>query len=92
MFFSSRCVCVFSGGSFPVSGSGGLLMSGANMSVVRGAVMKGFATGCASERPFGSLFVVRFQVTSKVFLFPKLSLATGAFIRFLPSMDSLVSN
>ena len=67
-------------------------MSGANMSVVRGAVMKGFATGCASERPFGSLFVVRFQVTSKVFLFPKLSLATGAFIRFLPSMDSLVSN
>ena len=67
-------------------------MSGANMSVVRGAVMKGFATGFSSKRPFSSLFVVRFQVTSKVFLFPKLSLATGAFIRFLPSMDSLVSN
>ena len=62
------------------------------MSVVRGAVVKGFATGRASKRPFGSLFVVPFQVTSKVFLFPKLFLATGAFIRFLPSMDSLVSN
>ena len=67
-------------------------MSCANMSVVRGAVVKGFATGCASKRPFSSLFVVRFQVTSKVFLFPKLFLATGGFIRFLTSMDLLVSN
>ena len=82
MFFGSRCVYVFSGGSFPVSG----------MSVERGADVKGFSTRITSKRPFGSLLVVRFQVTSKVFLFPKLFLATGAFIRFLPSMDSLVSN
>ena len=67
-------------------------MSGAYMSVVRGAVVKGFSTRITSKRTFGSLFVVRFQVTSKVFLFPKLFLATGAFIRFLPIMDSLVSN
>ena len=40
-------------------------MSGANMSVVRCAVVKGFATGCPGKRTFGSLFVVRFQVTIK---------------------------
>ena len=91
MFFSSRCVCVFSGGSFPVSGSGGLLMSGANMSVVRGAVVKGFATGCASKRPFGSLFVVRFQVTIEMRFLGEAFVATGAFVRFLTSMGSLVS-
>ena len=67
-------------------------MSGAYMSVERGAVVKGFSTRITSKRPFGSLLVVRFQVTSKVFLFPKLFLAAGAFIQFLPSMDSLVSN
>ena len=65
MFFGSRCVCVFSGGSFPVSGSGGLLMSGANVSVVRGAVVEGFSTSITGESAFGSLFVVRFQVTIK---------------------------
>ena len=91
MFFSSRCVCVFSGGSFPVSGSGGLLMSCANMSVVRGAVVKGFATGCASKRPFGSLFVVRFQVTIEMRFLGEAFVATGAFVRFLTSMGSLVS-
>ena len=67
-------------------------MSGANMSFERGAVMKVFSTSITGESTFGSSLVVRFQVTSKVFLFPKLCLATGAFIRFLPSMDSLVSN
>ena len=91
MFFGSRCVCVFSGGSFPVSDSGGLLMSGANMSVVRGAVIKGFATGCASKRPFGSLFVVRFQVTIEMRFLGEAFVATGAFVRFLTSMGSLVS-
>ena len=91
MFFSSRCVCVFSGGSFPVSGSGGLLMSGANMSVVRGAVVKGFATGCASKRTFGNLFVVRFQVTIEMRFLGEAFVATGAFVRFLTSMGSLVS-
>ena len=66
-------------------------MSGANMSVVRGAVVKGFATGCASKRPFGSLFVVRFQVTIEMRFLREAFVATGAFVRFLTSMDSLVS-
>ena len=92
MFFSSRCVCVFSGGSFPVSGSGGLLMSGANMSVARGAVVKGFSTRITSKRPFGSLFVVRFQVTIESRLVSKLLITAVAFVRFLTSMGSLVSN
>ena len=67
-------------------------MSGANMSVVRCAVVECFATSITSKRMFGSSLVVRFQVTSKVFPFPKLFLAMGTFVRFLPSMDSLVSN
>ena len=41
--------------------SGGLLMSCANMSVVRCAVVKGFATGCASKRTFGSLLSCAFR-------------------------------
>lgn len=87
MFFGSRCVCVFSGG--PFSGcSGGLLMSCANMSVVRGAIGKGFATGCASKRTFGSLFVVRFQVTIESRLVGKLLITAVAFVRFLTSMGS----
>ena len=66
-------------------------MSGANMSVVRGAVMKGFATGCASKRPFGSLFVVRFQVTIEMRFLGEAFVATGAVVRFITSMGSLVS-
>ena len=66
-------------------------MIGANMSVVRGAVMKSFATGCASKRPFGSLFVVRFQVTIEMRFLGEAFVATGAFVRFLTSMGSLVS-
>ena len=38
-------------------------MSGAYMSVERGAVVKGFSTTITGESAFGSLFVVRFQVT-----------------------------
>ena len=63
-------------------------MSGVNMSVVRGAVVKGFATGCASKRPFGSLFVVRFQVTIESRLVSKLLITAVAFVRFLTSMGS----
>ena len=66
-------------------------MSGANMSVVRGAVVKGFATGCASKRPFGSLFVVRFQVAVKGRLVSKPFLAARALVRFHPGMDTSVS-
>ena len=40
-------------------------MSGANMSVERGAVVKGFSTRITSKRTFGSSLVVRFQVTIK---------------------------
>ena len=88
--FRGRSIWCFRGGAFS-SCSGGLLMSGANMSVVRGAVVKGFATGCASKRPFGSLFVVRFQVTIESRLVSKLLITAVAFVRFLTSMGSLVS-
>ena len=66
-------------------------MRGANMSIVRGAVVKGFTTGCASKRPFGSLFVVRFQVTIEMRFLGEASVAARALMRLLPSMDSLVS-
>ena len=65
-------------------------MRGANMSVVGREVVKCFATGVTGERAFGDAFVVRFQVTSKVFLFPKLLVAASTFVRFLPGVDSLM--
>ena len=68
MFFGSRCVCGFSGGSFPVCGSGGLLMSGTNMSIVWGEVVKGSATSTTSKRTFGSFLVLGFQVRCSFFL------------------------
>ena len=67
-------------------------MRGANMSVVGREVVKCFATGVTGERAFGDAFVVRFQVTSKVFLFPKLLVTARALVRFLPSMNALVSD
>ena len=67
-------------------------MRGANMSVVGRAVVKRFATGVTGERAFGDAFVVRFQVMSKVFLFPKLLVAASTFVRFLLSMNALVSD
>ena len=58
--FRVRSICSFLSSAF-FSCSGGLLMSGANMSVVRCAVVKGFATGCASKRTFGSLLSCAFR-------------------------------
>ena len=66
-------------------------MSGAYMSFVRGAFVKGFTTGCASKRPFGSLFVVRFQVTIEMRFLGEAFVAVRALMRLLPSMGSLVS-
>ena len=65
-------------------------MSGAYMSVVRGVVVKSFSTRITSKRPFGSLFVVRFQVTIEVRFLGEAFVAAVAFVRFLPSMGSLV--
>ena len=65
-------------------------MRGTNMSVVGCEVVKCFATCTTSEGAFGSSLVVGFQVTSKVFLFPKLFVAAGTFVGFLPSMDALM--
>ena len=65
-------------------------MRGANMSVVGRAVVKCFATRGTRESAFGRSLVVGFQVTSEVFLFPKLFVAAGTFVRFLPSMDALM--
>ena len=66
-------------------------MSGANMSVERGAVVKGFSTRITSKRTFNSLLVVRFQVTIESQLVSKLLITAVAFVRFLASMGSLVS-
>ena len=60
------------------------------MSVVSGAVVKGLSTRITSKRPFGSLFVVRFQVTIEMRFLGKAFVAAVAFVRFLPSMGSLV--
>ena len=60
------------------------------MSVVGRAVVKRFATGVTGERAFSDAFVVRFQVTSKVFRFPKLPVAASTFVRFLSIVDSLM--
>ena len=65
-------------------------MRSAIMSVVGRAVVKCLATRTTSERAFGSSLVVRFQVTSKVFLFPKSFLAAGTFVRFLAGVDALM--
>ena len=64
----------------------------ANMSVERRAVVKRLATRTTSERVLGDAFVVRFQVAIEDRLVSKPFLAAGAFVRFLPSMDSLVSD
>ena len=67
-------------------------MRGANMSVAGREVVKRLATGVTGERVFSDAFFVRFQVTSKVFLFPKLLVAASTFVRFLSSMNTLVSD
>ena len=58
-------------------------MSGANMSVVSGAVVESFATGCASKRTFSSSFLVGFQVTIESGFLGEPFLAAVAFVRFL---------
>ena len=65
-------------------------MRGANMSVVGRAVVKCFATRITSERVLGDAFVVRFQVKSKVFLFPKLFATARTFVGFLADVDALM--
>ena len=65
-------------------------MRGANMSIVRCAVVECLATRITSERAFGSSLVVRFQVTSKVFLFPKLFATARTFVGFLAGVDALM--
>ena len=66
-------------------------MSGAYMSVVRGAVVKGFSTRITSKRTFNSLLVVRFKVTIESRLVRKRLITAVAFVWFLTSMGSLVS-
>ena len=59
--FRGRSICSFLSSAFS-SCSGGLLMSGANMSVVRCAVVECFATSITGESAFGSSLIVRFQM------------------------------
>ena len=67
-------------------------MRGANMSVVGSAVVKRFATCTTSKRAFGDAFVVGLEMAIESRLVSKSFVAAGTFVRFLPSMDSLVSD
>ena len=58
-------------------------MTGANMSVVRCAVVECFATSTSSKRTFGSSLVVGFQVTIESGFLCEPFLAAVAFVRFL---------
>ena len=66
-------------------------MRGANMSVVGGMVVKRFPTRITSESALSDTFVVRFQMFVQIRLRLKPFVAAGAFVRFLPSVDSLMS-
>ena len=59
-------------------------MRGANMSIVRCAVVEGFATGVTGERAFGSSLVVGFQVAVKGRLVSKPFIAARTLVRFHP--------
>ena len=65
-------------------------MLGANISVVGCEVVKCFAACTTSERALRRSFVVRFQVAIKDRLVSKPFVASGAFVRFLPSVDALM--
>ena len=66
-------------------------MRGTNMSVVGCAVVKCFATCTTSESALRGSLVVCFQVTIESGFLCEAFLAAGTFVRFLHSMDSLVS-
>ena len=67
-------------------------MRSANMSVVGHAVVKCLATRTTSEGVLDSSLVVGFQVMIEDRLVCKLFVAAGAFVRYLPSMNALVSD
>ena len=67
-------------------------MRGANMSVVRRAVVKRLATRVTGERALDSSLVVSFEMTIENRLVSKPFVAAGAFVRFLPSMNALVGD
>ena len=67
-------------------------MRGANMSVVGRTVVKRLATRTTSVRVFGDAFFVCLEMAIESRLVSKSFVAAGTFVRFLPSMDSLVSD
>ena len=62
------------------------------MSVVGCEVVKCFATCTTSEGALRNSLLVGFEMATKDRLVSKPFVAAGAFVRFLPSMDSLVSD
>ena len=67
-------------------------MRGANMSVVGSVVVKCFATCTTSEGALGDVFFVCLEMAIKGRHIRKPFVAAGAFVLFLPSMYSLVSD
>ena len=59
-----------------------LLMSSADMRVVRCPIVECFSTGCVSKRTFGSSLVVRFPVSIESGFLCEPFLTAGAFVRF----------
>ena len=66
-------------------------MRGANMSVVGRAIVKCFATRTTGERALRDAFVVYLEMFVQIRFRLKPFVAAGAFVRFLPGVDALMS-
>ena len=92
--FRSCMIWFFSGGgSFSISCSGlGSWIRGTNMSIVGCKVVKCFSTCTTSESALDEACVVCLEMAIKVTLRLKPFITTRALIRYLPSMNALVSD
>ena len=81
------------GGSFSISCNGlGSWIRGTNMSVVGCKVVKCFSTCTTSESALDEACVVCLEMAIKITLRLKPFITTRALIRYLPSMNALVSD
>ena len=81
------------GGSFSISCNGlGSWICGTNMSVVGCKVVKCFSTCTTSESALDEACVMCLEMAIKITLCLKPFITTQALIRYLPSMNALVSD
>ena len=92
--FRSCMIWFFSGGgSFSITCNGlGSWIRGTNMSVVGCKVVKCFSTCTTSESALDEACVVCLEMAIKITLRLKPFITTRALIRYLPSMNALVSD